>query len=172
MNLEAGEQPEESNKHILWAPWRKAYLVGPKVEGCLFCEAPKGEDDRADLIVARWKTCFALLNRYPYNSGHVMVAPYRHVARLEALETEERHELGDRVAQVCEVLQQAYRPQGFNVGANLGEVAGAGFAGHLHWHIVPRWKGDTNFMPVVADTKVISEALEEAWEALRELLKD
>lgn len=156
----------------LWAPWRAGYIVGdkppppPDASGCIFCDKPQAGDDRAHLIVARARHCFVLLNLYPYNNGHLMVAPYRHVARLEDLPDAEISELMQVARRAEPILGDKLNAQGFNIGMNVGSVAGAGIDAHLHLHIVPRWGGDSNFMPVLADTKVIPQSLE----AMRDLL--
>jgi ATP adenylyltransferase len=146
----------------LWAPWRMQYVEGPKTPsggGCIFCDKPAEDDDAETLIVHRGEHCFVILNSFPYNNGHVMVVPYRHVARLDELEPVELNELGELTALSIRVLEDAYGPDGYNVGINMGAGGGAGIAAHIHQHIVPRWGGDTNFMPVVADTRVLPEAL-------------
>ena len=172
MESVAGEPSLGTNKARLWAPWRLEYVESQAPKGCIFCEKPALADDRVALIVARWDTCFAMLNRYPYNNGHLMLAPFRHEAELSGLEPVELHELADKVALAAQALRSAFSADGLNVGLNLGEAAGAGVAGHLHWHIVPRWDGDTNFMPVVADTKVMPQALETTWEKLKAVFED
>jgi ATP adenylyltransferase len=142
-------------------PWRMDYVSGPKDEGCFFCRAIASEsDDDANLVVARRPHAIALLNRYPYNSGHVMIAPLRHVALLADLSPDERLGIMDLLTETVGVLDEEMRPDGCNVGINLGRAAGAGVPGHLHVHAVPRWVGDTNFMPVVGETMVLPEALE------------
>lgn len=154
----------------LWAPWRMAFIDAPKPEGCIFCTFPAeiGEAaDRDNLIAHRSPRSFTILNRYPYNSGHVMVVPRVHLARLDDLAPEDFADLQDELRRALAVLRGAYRPDGFNVGMNLGVVAGAGIADHLHWHVVPRWDGDTSFMPVLGDVKVIVEHLEASWERIR-----
>ncbi|MDZ7373958.1 MAG: HIT domain-containing protein [candidate division KSB1 bacterium] len=142
------------------------YILSEKSQGCIFCEKPGLGDDRRALIVHRGKTCFVILNLFPYNNGHLMVVPFRHVPSVEDLDESERCELMALLAKSIQVLRRAMNPHGFNIGANLGTVAGAGVADHVHFHIVPRWEGDTNFMPVVGQTKVIHEALERTWEKL------
>ncbi len=144
----------------LWAPWRVAYINAGKVPGCVFCEAPAAGDDRAALILHRDAFGFLILNRYPYNSGHLMAVPFRHVARLEQLTPEEMCALLALSGLAVQVLEHAMRPEGFNVGLNLGRAAGAGIDDHLHIHVVPRWAGDTNFMPVLGGVKVLPEDLE------------
>ncbi|HEV3407566.1 MAG TPA: HIT domain-containing protein [Gaiellaceae bacterium] len=145
----------------LWAPWRLEYVAGAdEQERCVFCRAAEG-DDEAGFVVRRGEHGFALLNRYPYASGHLMVAPYRHEGEFGGLSSEEALEMHRLAAAAIGALADAMRPQGFNVGWNLGRIAGAGVVDHVHLHVVPRWAGDTNFMPVLADVKVIPEALEE-----------
>jgi ATP adenylyltransferase len=154
----------------LWAPWRLEYIQSAdQQEDCVFCRAP-GLDDEAGLIVHRGERAFVLLNRYPYASGHLMVAPYRHEGAFGGLADDEALELHRLSATAVRVLGEAMGPQGFNLGWNLGRIAGAGIVDHVHQHVVPRWAGDTNFMPVLADVKVMPEALEatrrklaEAW---------
>ena len=141
-------------------PWRMDYVGSPKEEACFFCLAIASSDDAGRLVVARSPTAIAILNRYPYNSGHVMVAPLRHVPELADLSVEERSGVMELVTETVGVLQEEMNPDGCNVGINLGRAAGAGVPGHLHVHAVPRWVGDTNFMPVVGETMVLPEALE------------
>lgn len=150
----------------LWAPWRIQYITGPKAGDCIFCAAASEGVGGSGHVVEAGERCFVLLNAFPYASGHVMVAPYRHVGELEALDDDELLELMMRTRRAIAALRDVMAPHGFNAGLNLGEVAGAGYADHLHLHIVPRWKGDTNFMPVLGGTRVISQALEETREAL------
>ncbi len=156
-------------KH-LWAPWRLAYVAGPKVEGCVFCEAVAAGDDRVSLIVHRAGLGFLILNRYPYNSGHLMVVPNRHVARPDGLSSEEAGALMGLAALAVRILERAMAPQGFNIGMNLGRAAGAGIDEHLHLHVVPRWVGDTNYMPVISDVKVMPEHLDQTYDRLGEVL--
>lgn len=154
----------------LWAPWRISFIDAPKPEGCIFCLFPAetgDEADRRNLVAHRSPRSFTILNRYPYNSGHVMVVPRVHAARLDDLAQEDFADLQDELRRALAVLRGVYRPDGFNVGMNLGVVAGAGIADHLHWHVVPRWDGDTSFMPVLSDIKVIVEHLEASWERIR-----
>jgi len=153
----------------LWAPWRIEFIRSPKDKTCFLCGNEKEDASRPEesLLVARMKTCFAILNRYPYNSGHLLVAPYRHVGDIAALAPEELHELMDACVASKKVLAKLMFPDAFNIGFNLGVAAGAGLADHLHLHIVPRWNGDTNFMPVIDGARVVPEALEETAKALR-----
>jgi ATP adenylyltransferase len=148
----------------LWAPWRIEYIKAPKGEGCIFCDPDPAH------VIERGQRCFTILNTYPYAPGHVMVAPFRHVGTLDALSSEEMLELMQLARRAVGAQKIAMTPDGFNVGLNLGKVAGAGIADHLHLHVVPRWEGDTNFMPVISDTRVIGQALEASREALLEAL--
>ncbi|HPI91778.1 MAG TPA: HIT domain-containing protein [Deltaproteobacteria bacterium] len=138
----------------IWAPWRIDYILSPKSDTCVLCKAP-GDGD--GLIITRGEQCFAIMNRFPYTTGHSMVAPYRHVSDIEALTKEELSEMMSLVQAIVSATRKAMNTEGFNIGCNLGDVAGAGIADHLHMHIVPRWKGDTNFMPVLGDVHVISD---------------
>jgi ATP adenylyltransferase len=156
--------------NVLWAPWRGAYVMAPKADGCIFCDALAAGDDRGRLIVHRAPHAFIMLNQFPYNSGHVMVVPYRHAARLDALSEDEAGALVAVTALAVRALEAALAPQGFNIGLNLGRAAGAGVEDHLHVHVVPRWVGDTNFMPVVAATKVLPQHLAETYDRLQEAL--
>lgn len=153
----------------LWTPWRRAFVEGSDKRSteCFLCEAPRAADDKETLILLRGNTVYVLLNLYPYNSGHLMVAPYRHTGDLPALEAEVASELMHITQRSVSALQQAYQPDAFNVGMNLGRAAGAGVPDHLHIHVVPRWNGDTNFMPIVAETKVLPESLNQTYERLK-----
>ncbi|HEY1380163.1 MAG TPA: HIT domain-containing protein, partial [Gemmataceae bacterium] len=148
----------------LWAPWRLAYVATPPKPaddaGCFICRGLAEHDDRANLIVLRTAHSAVVLNRFPYNNGHLMVAPLAHKGQLSELAEDELLDLQLALRRMVGLLSEAMRPDGHNVGLNLGKVAGAGLPGHLHWHVVPRWNGDTNFMPVVADTKVIPQSLD------------
>ncbi len=154
----------------LFAPWRMAYIdTAKRQEGCIFCDFPKENKDMDRLILARGEKVFVILNAFPYNPGHLMVAPYRHEGEYEQLNEEEFNEM-HRYGQRCvEVLKKVMNPQGFNMGINIGKAAGAGFAGHVHLHIVPRWNGDTNFMPVTGETRVLPETLNQTWEKLKKV---
>jgi ATP adenylyltransferase len=149
----------------LWAPWRMEFIRADKPKGCIFCDFPAAppSEDRANLLVHRSAHAFTCLNRYPYNSGHLMVIPRAHVSDLAALSAEQHADLQDELRRAVAVVKKVYAPEGMNVGMNLGKAAGAGIADHLHWHVVPRWVGDNNFMPVLADQRVVVEALDEAW---------
>lgn len=154
----------------LWAPWRIEFIRGSKNCGCFLCSdhgcfAPQEEE----LIIARLQHVFIILNRFPYNSGHLLIAPYRHVGDITLLTEKERHELIDTVPKAIQLLQAAMRPDGFNTGFNLGVAAGAGVADHLHFHIVPRWVGDNNFIAVLGDTRVVPESLTATAEFLKNL---
>lgn len=154
--------------NLMWAPWRKNYLrlSSSKRSGCLFCRLLKEKKDKPNLVLFRTAHHYVVLNRYPYNNGHLMIVPNRHIACLSQLNALEREDFFNTFEKVRKALEKAMRPQGFNVGMNIADVAGAGIPDHLHWHIVPRWKGDVNFMPVVGGVKVISESLESAYEVL------
>jgi ATP adenylyltransferase len=151
----------------LWAPWRLEYIVGSKTEGCIFCEFPKKDEDEKHLILYKGKLAFVIMNAFPYSNGHLLVAPYRHTGDITELDDDENLELMKLTHKCCKALREIARPDGFNIGINLGEAAGAGIADHLHLHIVPRWNGDTNFMPVFADVKVIPEALQTTYKKLK-----
>ena len=165
----------------LWAPWRLQYIVSEKngastrsdadllpgaVVDCFLCQAAVPGEDHQRFVVARGEHTVTLLNRYPYNNGHLLVAPKRHVARLDELGERAELELSRTVTRMVGLLDRVMQPQGFNVGLNLGQAAGAGHPGHLHWHIVPRWNGDTNFMPTLAGVNTIPQSLEALWELL------
>ena len=151
----------------MWAPWRVQYIESAKPEGCILCDKPTENKDVENYILFRGEKNFVIMNSYPYNPGHLMVAPYRHVASLEELTAEELHEHFDIVSRSIKVLRQAFSPGGFNLGINIGKVAGAGIEDHIHTHIVPRWQGDTNCMPVISDVRVIPEALAETYQKLK-----
>ncbi|HEV3474237.1 MAG TPA: HIT domain-containing protein [Actinomycetota bacterium] len=154
----------------LWAPWRMEYIGSASSEeeqGCIFCELPAKDDDEATYILARQEHSFAILNKFPYNSGHLMVAPFRHVGNLEELKDDESLDMQKLLGRCVQALKEAMEPNGFNVGMNLGQVAGAGIPDHIHWHVVPRWSGDTNFMPLIGETKVLPELLRETYEKMR-----
>jgi ATP adenylyltransferase len=152
----------------LWAPWRAGYVMGERATGCVFCDAPAAGDDPAQLILHRHELGYVIMNRYPYNGGHLMAVPTRHVAQVETLSSVEGQVLMDLVRLGVRALTKAMTPDGFNVGMNLGKAAGAGIDAHLHVHIVPRWTGDTNFMPVVGDVKVLPQLLNETYGRLLE----
>lgn len=154
---------------VLFAPWRFKYISSvdkKKEEGCIFCEAPKKRDDES-LVLVRGRYSYVIMNLYPYNTGHVMVVPYRHVADLAQLTDEEALEMFKLVKLSLEAIRKVYGPHGFNIGVNLGRVAGAGIEDHVHIHIVPRWSGDTNFMPIIANVKVVSQDVRESYKMLK-----
>lgn len=156
----------------IWAPWRMEFIMQGGTHGCFLCQKSQEDNDRVNLILFRGKLNFILLNAYPYNPGHLMVTPYRHVGDLLDTEEEELKEHFELVKMSVKLLTSVIKPTAFNIGMNLGRVAGAGLADHIHTHIVPRWQGDTNFMPVVADTKVLSEGLEDTYRKLHAGIKD
>ena len=153
-------------KHI-WAPWRMEYIQTEKTEGCILCEKPRQGSDAVNYILYRGEKNFVMMNAYPYNPGHLMIAPYRHLSSLEELTDDELHEHFDIVSRSIRVLRQVFNPGGFNLGMNIGKIAGAGIEDHIHTHIVPRWQGDTNCMPVISDVRVIPEALAETYQKLK-----
>jgi ATP adenylyltransferase len=150
----------------LWAPWRIEYIEMGKPAGCILCDKPDQSDDAGNLILCRGEQNFIIMNRYPYNAGHLMVAPYRHLATPEDFTDDELSEHYGLVRKCLGVLREVFHPAGFNLGMNLGRAAGAGIEGHAHTHIVPRWSGDTNFMPVLSGVKVVSEAITETYRRL------
>jgi ATP adenylyltransferase len=153
----------------LWTPWRRAFVEGTSGNGsdqCFLCAKAAEHDDRANLILVRAEHVYVLLNAYPYNSGHLMVAPYSHTADLAALDAAIAEEMMHLTQRSLDALKQAYGPDGFNVGMNLGKSAGAGVPDHLHMHVVPRWEGDTSFMTVIGQTKVLPETLEQTYDRL------
>ena len=151
----------------LWTPWRYAYITGAnKPKGCIFCELPK-EDDAKARIVHRGKSCYVILNTYPYTSGHVMVVPYAHLDELQKLPTDAAHEMMDLSQRMEKVLRALYKPDGVNLGMNIGAAAGAGVAGHIHMHVLPRWVADANFISVVGETRILPETLQTTWERIR-----
>ncbi len=150
----------------IWAPWRMEYIQMEKPEGCILCDKPKQNNDVSNYILYRGDRNFVIMNSYPYNPAHLMIAPYRHIAKLEELTDGERNEHFEIVGRSIKVLKQVFNPGGFNIGINIGRVAGAGIDDHIQTHVVPRWQGDTNFMAVIADIKVIHEALAETYEKL------
>ena len=161
--------PKNSTREVLWAPWRMEYVLGPKPEGCVFCLPEHTDEDEDRLVVARGRTCYVIMNRYPYNNGHLMICPYRHVSCLTDLTAEESHECVDLLSASVTVLKEAFNPDGLNTGLNLGEAAGSGIASHLHYQIVPRWNGDASFMAVFSETTVIVEHLYSTFGRLKPL---
>ncbi|HSG25808.1 MAG TPA: HIT domain-containing protein [Anaerolineales bacterium] len=154
-------------KH-LWSPWRMRYITEFKKNGCVFCGALELEDGPENLIVSRGQKTFVILNAFPYTSGHLMVLPYQHVPDLSDLDAETRAEMMEMVTKSSQVLRTLYTPEGFNIGINMGEAAGAGIEEHIHIHIVPRWMGDTNFMTAVGQTRVLPEALDETYRRVKD----
>ena len=150
----------------IWAPWRIEYIRAEKPAGCILCDKPKEDRDKENYILYRGQKNFIMLNSYPYNPGHLLIAPYRHTGNMEELTDEERNEHYKLVSRSITVLKEVFKPAGFNIGANLGRVAGAGIEDHFHSHIVPRWQGDNNYIPVLADVRVIPQALEDTYETL------
>jgi ATP adenylyltransferase len=159
----------------LFSPWRSAYIQTfsekNRSRSCLFCAMAKMTSDAKNLIVWRGKFCFVVLNKFPYNSGHLMIVPYHHTARFTKLTSEEHVEIMLATERCIKAIEKISKPQGFNFGANLGRTAGAGIEKHVHFHLVPRWNGDTNFMPVLSDVKIVSESLFDTWSKLSRELK-
>jgi ATP adenylyltransferase len=152
----------------MWAPWRMRYIEGTHEDkGCIFCVKPKEDKDRDNLILFRGKYSFVMMNLFPYNNGHLMVAPYRHTGDLTVLEDNEILEIMKLSSKMIKVIRKIMKPDGFNTGFNLGRAAGAGIADHVHFHIVPRWIGDTNFMPVLGEVKVISEHIFDTYDKIK-----
>ncbi len=150
----------------IWAPWRKEFILGAKTKGCIFCQLPRKKDDRHNLILFRGKYSYIILNRFPYNNGHLMVVPFRHTKDLSKLSDKENAEIFRLASLSVKSLEKTMFPQGHNLGINLGAAGGAGIRDHLHLHVVPRWVGDTNWMPVLDKTKVMIEYLEETYDRL------
>jgi ATP adenylyltransferase len=154
----------------IWAPWRLEYVKDASKDSadeCIFCAKPEEGDDEAALIAHRGDRCFVILNKYPYTNGHLMVAPFEHLATIQDLPAETVAEMMALSQRAISILESKYQPHGYNVGFNQGRVAGAGVEHHIHMHVVPRWGGDTNFMPVLADTRVMPQTLEQSYEALK-----
>ena len=152
----------------IWAPWRLRYVKdAKKSDECVFCTKPTLGDDREALIVHRGERCFVILNLYPYTSGHLMVMPFEHIGRLQDFEPAVTAEMMGLAQQAMRRMEAVYSPEGFNVGLNQGRAAGAGVEGHIHLHVVPRWAGDNNYMPVLADTRVMPQSLEESYDVLK-----
>jgi ATP adenylyltransferase len=151
----------------IWAPWRMQYITMEKPQGCILCDKPKENKDDDNLILYRGNKNFIMMNMFPYNPGHLLIAPYRHVAGLEDLTKAEVHEHAELTQKCIKILRETFNPAGFNVGVNMGLVAGAGIADHVHSHIVPRWQGDTNFMPVIGELRVIPEAVIATYKRLK-----
>lgn len=156
----------------LWAPWRMNYIKSDKTKECIFCTSPQAGDDMGRKILYRGKLSFVIINIFPYSNGHLMVSPYRHLACFTELNAEEIAEIGLLTQKSMEILRQSYHPNGFNMGYNIGKSGGAGFDEHIHSHIVPRWTGDTNFMPVLAETKVHPEHIEATFQRLYPIFQE
>jgi ATP adenylyltransferase len=156
----------------LWTPWRYAYVTtAEKTSGCIFCDLPKAEDDAKARIVHRAQHCYVVLNTFPYTPGHVMVVPFAHLDELQKLSAEAAHEMMDLSQRMERVLRQVYSPDGVNLGMNIGKAAGAGVAGHIHMHVLPRWVADSNFVSVVCETRILPESLERTYERMRAALQ-
>jgi ATP adenylyltransferase len=154
----------------LWTPWRFAFVTGEKASGCIFCDLPKLGDDEKAGIVYRGQHCFIILNAFPYTSGHVMVVPFLHLDELQKLPVAVAHEMIELTQRMERVLRQAYRPEGINLGMNIGKAAGAGVAGHVHMHVLPRWAADSNFLSVVGETRILPETLDQTYAKLKAAL--
>src|SRR4030095_5562697 len=160
----------------LWSPWRSKYIESfkpgaVKEEGCLFCRVHKENEDEKNFLLHRAKKNFIIMNLFPYNSGHLMVVPYQHASTFNELDDDSCLESMQQLKLCCDILNVAIHPHGFNIGSNIGKVSGAGIEDHVHFHIVPRWTGDSNFMPIINDVKVISEAMEDTYRKLKEALQ-
>jgi ATP adenylyltransferase len=158
--------PPVANQRI-WAPWRFPYVKGDKTSECIFCTKPEAGDDEAAHILRRGESCFVMLNTFPYTNGHLMIAPFEHLPGIEDLQPNVLAEMMALTQTAVRTIDGAYGPEGYNIGFNQGRVAGAGVEHHVHLHVVPRWGGDTNFMPVLADTRVLPQTLDESYAALR-----
>lgn len=154
----------------IWAPWRMEYILSSKQPGCFLCDIVQSQKDERNLVLKRGESMALLLNKYPYNNGHLMVVPYKHVDTLDSLGGKEMGEMMQMASTACEALRKTLHPDGFNLGLNIGTAAGAGLKDHLHLHIVPRWEGDTNFMPVLGEVKIIPQPLDKLWRKLRKVL--
>ncbi|MCX7794050.1 MAG: HIT domain-containing protein [Thermodesulfovibrionales bacterium] len=156
---------------VLWAPWRMEYILAKKPEGCIFCDMPSENNDPKNFILKRAVYCYVIMNKYPYNNGHLMIVPFRHVPDLNGLEKHEMLEIMELTRLSINCLREAFLPDGFNIGINLGRIAGAGIEAHLHIQIVPRWAGDSSFMAVFDETRVIPEHLEATYKKLLPLFE-
>ena len=157
---------------LLWAPWRLEYIEKDTPKGgCIFVDLPKQENDRQNLILFRGQNAFVMLNAFPYTNGHLMIAPYQHTAELEELDDATLLEINQLLARCTRWIKAAYRPDGFNIGINLGSAAGAGIPSHIHWHIVPRWSGDTNYMTTVGEVRVLPQSLQDSYDRLKEVVE-
>ena len=153
----------------LWSPWRIEYILGPKPDACVFCLPERTDEDEARLVLYRGKNAFVIMNKYPYNNGHLMVTPYRHIMNICDLTQDESRETMELLQHCTAVLRQSFSPQGINIGLNLGEAAGAGIREHLHFHVVPRWNGDSSFMAVLDEVRVLPEHLNSTYKKLKPL---
>jgi ATP adenylyltransferase len=151
---------------IIWAPWRLDYILGPKDKECIFCTKPRENDDKKNLILYRGRHNFVILNLFPYNNGHLMVVPYKHTNIIEGMDGDEAGEMMRLTQLAVAAVKEVFKPHGFNLGMNLEAAAGAGIDEHIHMHVVPRWNGDTNFMPVVGETRVMPQHIQSTYEAL------
>ena len=151
----------------LWAPWRMDYIRTPKQDGCVFCIKHKSNEDKENLVLFRGKESFILMNLFPYTNGHIMISPYKHTSNTDHISSRGHKEIMILANQSMKILKKIIGAEGFNFGANIGKAAGAGIEEHLHYHVVPRWLGDTNFMPVTANTKVMVEGLQETWDSMK-----
>ncbi len=156
----------------IFAPWRYKYISDLNAEGCIFCNAQSSKDDRKSGVLFRGKFAFVIMNKYPYNNGHIMIAPYNHTGDFGELSEEEMLEMSTLMQKWQKVIKKAMKPEGFNIGMNLGRIAGAGFEKHLHYHLVPRWSGDTNFMPIIGQTKVVPMSVDDAYDLLLKFYKE
>ena len=157
---------------LLWAPWRLQYIEKDTSNGgCIFVDLPASSEDRANLILFRGEHCFVIMNAFPYTNGHLMVAPYKHTAEIADLDDQALLEINQMLGHCVRWIRAAYNPDGFNIGINLGKAAGAGIPTHIHWHIVPRWSGDTNFMTTVGQVRVLPQSLEDSYDRLKEIIE-
>lgn len=156
---------------VIWAPWRIGFVTGKKEEGCFICRKLNEDKDKENYILERTRHCLVIMNIYPYNNGHIMIAPKKHIGNLEDLTEDEANEMMGLLVRWVRILKRAYNPAGFNGGINLGKAAGAGLEDHLHFHLVPRWNGDTNFMPVIGEIKIMPESLDAGYDNLRKLME-
>lgn len=158
---------------LLWAPWRLEYIEkATPTGGCIFIDLPNQEDDRKNLLLYRGENAFVMLNAFPYTNGHLMIAPYQHTAELEELDDPTLLEINKLLARCTRWIKAAYHPDGFNIGINLGSAAGAGIPTHIHWHIVPRWNGDTNYMTTVGEVRVLPQSLQDSYDRLKEVVEN
>jgi len=150
----------------IWAPWRLDYILGPKDKNCIFCSKPRENEDKKNLILYRGKQNFVILNLFPYNNGHLMVVPYTHTSDIQGIGADDANEMMRLTKRCVALLKERFKPHGFNIGMNLESAAGAGIDEHIHMHVVPRWNGDTNFMPVLGETRVMPQHIQSTYDAL------